>query len=143
MPVPVPVSPFGYGGGFGYNPFFHPFGGFGFNPFFSPFGLFRVSPLDLLLVGGVVWAGSQVVRRVEDGGSPFFSQMNDDAYYSPTLGNGASVVKLQLGMDSQWGGVEREGERSIMESLRIATEEADTETSEGVIRRRRRRRREE
>jgi uncharacterized membrane protein len=68
------------------------------SPFFSPFGFFRPYipiPIDfsfLLLLGGVAFILS---RRA--GGSDF--SMSED---SGALGDGASLVKLTLAVDSDW-----------------------------------------
>lgn len=61
MPVPVPM-----GGGFGFSPF--GFGSpFGYSPFGAPGvsfygGGFGVSPVDILLFGGLAYGLSQAVK---------------------------------------------------------------------------------
>lgn len=89
---PIVVSPFGYGYGFG---------GFGLSPFsFIPINF------NLLLIGGIAYAVYTVLSsRV--GGSDFSN--GDD---SGSLGSGATVLKLTVGLDEDWG---REG--NIMDSL--------------------------
>ena len=80
MIVPMPMySPFGYGGGFG----------------FSPFGFMPIN-LNLLIIGGVAYAVYSVLKN-RVGGADFNS--GEEA---GSLGGGASVLKLQVCLDSNW-----------------------------------------
>lgn len=98
----------GYGGGYssgyrsGPSVTIAPIGGFGYSPFYSPFG-FGYSPFsfvpvngNLLLLGGLAYiAYSFLSNRV--GGSDFST--DEDA---GSLGTGATVLKLQVALDSDW-----------------------------------------
>lgn len=69
MPVPVPMGGYGYGSPFGFSPFGSPFG---FSPFGTPGvafygGGFGVSPVDILLLGGVVYGVSRLLKVSELG----------------------------------------------------------------------------
>lgn len=80
MPVPVPMGGgFGFGSPFGYSPFGSPFG---YSPFGAPGvsfygGGFGVSPVDILLFGGLAYGLSQAVKvchRSPSGMSPCCSR---------------------------------------------------------------------
>ena len=65
MPVPVPSYGYGLGSPFGFSPF----GGspFGFSPFGTPgvsfYGRgFGINPVDLLVLGGVAYGVTQLVK---------------------------------------------------------------------------------
>lgn len=76
MPMPL-MSPFSYGFGF------------------SPFGFMPINGNVLLLAGAAYVAYSLLQNRA--GGSDFFSNGE-----TGSLGNGATVVKLQIALDSNW-----------------------------------------
>ena len=80
MPVMPMYSPFGFGGGFG----------------FSPFGGFMPINLNVIILAGVAYAVYTALSN-RAGGSDF---SNDGT--SGSLGNGASVLKLQLSLSSDW-----------------------------------------
>ena len=81
MPMPM-YSPFGYGYG----------GGFGFNPFgFVPINL------NVLIIGGIAYA-VYIALQNRAGGSDFSGSDEDVG----SLGKGATVVKLQVSLDSSW-----------------------------------------
>ena len=83
--VPVPMySPFGYG--------FGGFGGFGL----SPFGYMPLNGNLVLLAGAAYVAYSVLQNRA--GGSDFFG--NDDG---GSMQSGATVLKLQIALDEDWG----------------------------------------
>ena len=78
MPAPM-FSPFGFGGGFG----------FGYTPFIPING-------NLLLLGGLAYLAYTVLSsRV--GGSDFSNSRE-----AGSLGTGATVLKLQVALDSDW-----------------------------------------
>ena len=82
--VPAPMfSPFGYG-----------FGGFGFG--FSPFSFMPIN-LNVLIIGGIAYAVYLALQN-RVGGSDFSGSEDDFGM----LGSGASVIKLQLCLDSNW-----------------------------------------
>jgi uncharacterized membrane protein len=83
MPMPVYTPMYGgYGGGFG----------FGFNPFgFMPINL------NVLIIAGVAYFIYNSLQN-RAGGSDFSGSDED----SGMLGSGATVIKLQLSLDSDW-----------------------------------------
>lgn len=102
--VPVPMySPFSYG--------FGGFGGFGISPFsFIPINL------NVLLLGAAAYAIYNVLQnRV---GSSDFSNFEDGG----ALGDGASIVKLQVSLDADWS---KDG--NIMQTM------ADLAARKGII----------
>lgn len=81
--VPMPYySPFGFGGGFGFG--------------ISPFSFIPIN-LNVLIIGGIAYA-VYVALSNRVGGSDF-SGSEDSA---GMLGTGASVIKLQVCLDSDW-----------------------------------------
>nr|AFA52597.1 hypothetical protein [Vaucheria litorea] len=85
MPVPVPVpsfSPFGYGMGFGYP---------------MATAMFAPSLVDVAIVGVVIFAISQVLNSGSSLTQNRWGNFDDD--YFSSLGNGVSVLKLQICLD--------------------------------------------
>lgn len=87
-------SPFGYGGGFGFSPFG-----------FSPFGFIPLNLNVVLLAGAAYLIYNALTNRM--GGSDFTSDG-----FSGSVGEGASVVKLTVSLDADWG-----DDRNIMQQL--------------------------
>jgi uncharacterized membrane protein len=82
MPVPVPMySPF--------SPFSYGFG-------FSPFSFIPING-NLLLFGGLAYVAYSLLKN-RIGGSDFATGDDD----SGSLGSGATVLKLQVALDSDW-----------------------------------------
>ncbi|CAM9404155.1 unnamed protein product, partial [Ectocarpus sp. 13 AM-2016] len=90
LPVPVPMGGYGMGYGFG-SPFgFSPFGRPGVSFYGGGFG---VNPVDLLVLGGVAYGVSQLVK----GGGTSFGNLDDSPPSS--LGEGVDVLKLQVAIN--------------------------------------------
>jgi hypothetical protein len=83
MPMPM-FSPFGYGG----------FGGMGFG--FSPFGFMPLN-LNVIILGALLYTAVNALSN-RAGGAAFDGSDGDVG----SLGTGASVVKLQVSLDSDW-----------------------------------------
>lgn len=106
--MPMPVMPmYGYGyGGFGYSPFsFIPING------------------NLLLLGGIAFVAYNLLKN-RIGGTDF---SNDDGD-SGSLGSGATVIKLQLGLDSDWS-----QSSNIMDALSSVASQRGTVTGRSAI----------
>lgn len=113
MPMPMaPISPFYGGGGFYGGPSVVVSGG-GFNPIF-----------DLIVVGGVVVTASSLLRgqRSAEG-----SQDDWDTTSSGALGNGVSVVKLQLALS-----VRDRSDSGFLGQLKAIAERAETGSRGGL-----------
>lgn len=100
----------GYSGGYRSStimPVMPMYGGFGYGYGLSPFGFMPVNP-SVLLIGALAYVAFQVLSNRITGAD--FSGYDDGE--SGSLGSGATVLKLQVGLDADWG------ERgSIMEVL--------------------------
>lgn len=85
----VSVMPMPMYGGYGY-------GGFGMSPFgFSPFGFMPINPSVLLLGAAAYVAFNVLTSRV--GGADF-----GNSGESGSLGDGATLLKIQVMMDADW-----------------------------------------
>lgn len=86
----MPVTPF-------YSPFSYGYG-------FSPFSFFPV-PINgnIILIGFLAYFAYSALTSSRTGGSSF-SSMDEDTgdYDSGSLGSGATVMKIQVALDSQW-----------------------------------------
>lgn len=103
MMVMPPIMPMGYG-----------YGGFGF----SPFGFMPIN-LNVLVLGFIAYAVFNALsNRV--GGADF----SDDGGSVSSLGSGATVMKLQIAMSSNWA-----EENNIMETLTRLAERNSAMTS--------------
>lgn len=103
MMVMPPIMPMGYG-----------YGGFGF----SPFGFMPIN-LNVLVLGFVAYTVFNALsNRV--GGADF----SDDGGSVSSLGSGATVMKLQIAMSSNWA-----EENNIMETLTHLAERNSAMTS--------------
>jgi len=90
----------GYGGGMSVMPMpmygGYGYGGFGMSPFgFSPFGFMPISPSTLLLGAAAYVAFNVLTSRV--GGADF-----GNSGESGSLGDGATLLKIQVMMDADW-----------------------------------------
>jgi uncharacterized membrane protein len=78
-----------------YTPMYSPFG-FGFSPFgFGGFGIMPIN-LNLLILGGIAYAVYTALSN-RAGGSSF-----DGGEDAGVLGGGATVMKIQVALDSNW-----------------------------------------
>ncbi|CAN0174201.1 unnamed protein product [Ectocarpus sp. 12 AP-2014] len=118
LPVPVPMGGYGMGYGFG-SPFgFSPFGRPGVSFYGGGFG---VNPVDLLVLGGVAYGVSQLVK----GGGTSFGNLDDSPPSS--LGEGVDVLKLQVAINCR-----DRGSNSILGVLEDVSSRGDTESRSGL-----------
>lgn len=111
MPIPVPM-----GGGmrFGYPSFGVP----GVSFYGGGFGL---SPVDILLLGGVAYG----LAKANQGSAPSFGNMDNAP--SSSLGEGVDVLKLQVALNSR-----DRSRNSILGVLADLSERGDTESRTGL-----------
>ncbi|CAM9696031.1 unnamed protein product [Discosporangium mesarthrocarpum] len=118
VPVPVPVPSYGFGG-------FSPFGGYGYSPFMGPGIMYSsssfINPVDLLVLGGVAYAASQLLKGPRGG----FGDYDMDS--SSALGEGVDVVKLQVALNS-----EDRSPRSILGALTDLAGRGNTDSRAGL-----------
>lgn len=119
----INVSP-GYGyyggfGGFGFGlPLFSPFGGYGY--YGGGYGL-GVSPLDVIILGGLVYGAFTFLRNGV--ASNQWGDIDEEDFPS-SLGRGVSVVKLQIGLQLN--------DRSVLDSLDRIAANADLSSRSGL-----------